>query len=79
MFELEHIVMNIVRAKKAYYQEGRPIMSDYDYDKLEHRLKELDPRHPILYAVGYDDTYDWWIDHYENIIDNALEAKEECE
>lgn len=77
--EVEELVVQIVKAKKAYYQEGKPIMSDYDYDRIENRVKELDPKHPILYAVGYDDSYDWWIDHCQTIIEqthNALERGE---
>ena len=60
------LVVTIVKAKKAYYQEGKPFISDYQYDQIENELRKLDPRHPILYAVGYDDTYDWWLDHYSS-------------
>jgi DNA ligase (NAD+) len=63
--QVSEIVTKIVKAKKMYYSGEIPIMSDYDYDALENELKKLDPDHPILYAVGYDSTYDWWIRHYE--------------
>lgn len=63
--EVKTLVCSIVRAKKAYYESGKAIMSDFDYDALEDKLKQLDPQHPILYAVGYDDSYDWWLKHYE--------------
>lgn len=62
--QVSEMVVKIVQAKKAYYQAGKPLMSDQAYDKLENQLKELDPDHPILYAVGYDSTYDWWLKHY---------------
>lgn len=66
MRNVSTIVCQIVQAKKAYYGGGKPIMSDVEYDRLEAELKDLDPRHPVLYAVGYDDSYDWWLEHYGN-------------
>lgn len=61
--EIKNLAVTIIRAKKAYYT-GSAIFSDYEYDAMERRLEELDPDHPVLYAVGYDDSYDWWIRHY---------------
>jgi len=43
----------ILKAKKAYYR-GKPIMSDFDYDKLENNLKVINPDAPVLQMVGYD-------------------------
>lgn len=62
--KIKELVCQIIRAKKAYYQEGNPIMSDYAYDKLEDELKKLDEHHPVCYLVGYSDYYDWWLKHY---------------
>ena len=62
--DIPSMVRSIVLAKKAYYS-GKPIMNDNQYDSVENELKLLDPNHPILYAVGYDDTYDWWLTHYK--------------
>lgn len=59
------LVIQIVKAKKAYYLDGKALLSDAAYDKLEADLRVIDPDHPILYAVGYDSTYDWWLKHYE--------------
>ena len=41
---------------KALYYEGNPEISDYDYDKLEERLRALDPSHPALNVVGTENT-----------------------
>jgi len=46
----------ILKAKKAYYK-GKPIMSDFDYDKLENNLKVINPDAPVLQMVGYDPDF----------------------
>lgn len=63
-YTVPQIVTKLVQAKKAYYEDGKPIMSDYDYDKLEIALRRLDPRHPALGMVGYSEDYEWWVEHY---------------
>jgi len=57
------LVIQIIIAKRNYYS-GNPTMSDYEYDELEKRLISLDPDHPVLFAVGYDPSYEWWIREY---------------
>lgn len=42
---------DILKHKKAYYQ-GKPFISDAEYDRLEDTLRELDPGHPVLQVVG---------------------------
>ncbi|OFZ61102.1 MAG: hypothetical protein A2328_10140, partial [Bdellovibrionales bacterium RIFOXYB2_FULL_36_6] len=37
---------------RAYYYQGRPIISDSEYDFLEEKLKELDPGNLVLNLVG---------------------------
>lgn len=37
---------------KAKYYDGKPEISDSDYDKLEEQLKQLDPENPVLQIVG---------------------------
>lgn len=68
MLKVPELVTTIVKAKKAYYLDGKPFISDHEYDRIEGELRKLDPNHPILYAVGYDDSYDWWLTHYEEQI-----------
>jgi hypothetical protein len=62
--DIKTLVCKIVLAKKNYYL-GKASISDQDYDELEKELRKKDPNHPILYAVGYDDSYDWWLTHYD--------------
>ncbi|MBN2149854.1 MAG: hypothetical protein JW839_00280, partial [Candidatus Lokiarchaeota archaeon] len=40
------LARRVVEAKRAYY-EGRPVMSDAEYDRLEQQLREMDPKHPV--------------------------------
>lgn len=67
MNNVGQMVCKIVEAKRTYYRDGKPIMSDYDYDKLEIELRKIDPDHPILSMVGYDESYEWWVRHYETL------------
>lgn len=41
----------IIRHKNLYYQ-GRPEISDFEYDEIEERLKSIDPLNPVLEIVG---------------------------
>jgi DNA ligase (NAD+) len=47
------LAKEIARYKRAYY-EGNPLVSDAEYDRLESKLRDLDPNHPILKFVGTD-------------------------
>jgi DNA ligase (NAD+) len=62
--KVAELVCEIVRAKRTYYK-GRQHLSDAAYDRLEDCLRELDPRHPVLSLVGWDDDYEWWLEHYK--------------
>lgn len=42
----------ILKAKHAYYYSGEPIMSDAEYDALEHQLRQIAPEDPVLALVG---------------------------
>jgi NAD-dependent DNA ligase len=68
------LVSQIVTAKKSYYA-GTPHISDTAYDAIEDELRKIDPLHPILYAVGYDDSYDWWLTHYRDALSNTLDSQ----
>lgn len=67
------MVTQLIKAKKAYYN-GKPIMSDVVYDKLEIQLRKTDPRHPALGLVDYHEDYEWWVEHYskEVTMDNIF-------
>ncbi|MBN2693566.1 hypothetical protein JXR93_02795 [bacterium] len=49
---LDQKVELYMKAKAAYY-EGREIMSDSEFDKLEDEIKKISPNHPALSIVGY--------------------------
>lgn len=44
---------NIILKHKHLYYAGTPIISDAEYDKLEEKLRLLQPDSPILHVVGY--------------------------
>lgn len=51
MSRIQKLEAEIIKHKALYYQ-GRPEISDADYDKLEDELKKLDPNNPTLQIVG---------------------------
>ncbi len=64
MYEITNKIKNLINtlneASKAYYQESREIMSDFEYDKLYDELLELENKHNIRFSnsptieVGYE-------------------------
>jgi DNA ligase (NAD+) len=50
MEEISQIVEDLKKYNEAY-RKGRPLISDREYDLLVERLRDLDPQHPLLYAV----------------------------
>ena len=51
MSRVHNLEKEIIKHKALYYQ-GRPEISDSEYDKLEMELKKLDPKNPTLSIVG---------------------------
>lgn len=51
MSRIQKLEAEIIKHKALYYQ-GRPEISDHEYDKLEEELKKLDPKNPTLQIVG---------------------------
>lgn len=51
MSRIQKLENEIIKHKALYYQ-GRPEISDSEYDKLELELKKLDPKNPTLFIVG---------------------------
>jgi DNA ligase (NAD+) len=47
--ELEELIRH---HNRLYWDEQKPEISDYDYDRLVNRLKELAPKSPVLVAMG---------------------------
>ncbi|NRA63726.1 MAG: NAD-dependent DNA ligase LigA [Pseudobacteriovorax sp.] len=52
---LATLVRDLITYREAYYQ-GRPIVSDQKYDKLETELRKIDPNHPFLGEVGSESS-----------------------
>ena len=46
--EYEHIVQAVEAARRAYYVDDAPVMSDADYDALYRRLEEFEAAYPTL-------------------------------
>ncbi len=51
MSKIESLEKEIIKHKSLYYQ-GKPEISDVEYDKLEEELRSLDPENEILSIVG---------------------------
>jgi DNA ligase (NAD+) len=51
MNPIKNLELEIIKHKDLYYQ-GKPEISDEEYDKLESSLKELDPDNSVLSIVG---------------------------
>ncbi|MBC7713329.1 MAG: NAD-dependent DNA ligase LigA [Rhizobacter sp.] len=51
MSRIQKLESEIIKHKALYYQ-GRPLISDAEYDKLEADLRKLDPKNPTLLIVG---------------------------
>ncbi len=49
--EIKDLESKIIKHKNLYYQ-GKPIISDFEYDSMEDRLRELDPKNTVLEMVG---------------------------
>ena len=51
MKRIKELERSIIKHKDLYYQ-GRPEISDFEYDALEQELRELDAENPLLQMVG---------------------------
>lgn len=49
--KVKSLELEILKHKNLYYQ-GKPEISDYEFDKLEEELKDLDPNNPVLSFIG---------------------------
>ncbi len=53
--QINILIKEIVHHRYLYYNE-QPEISDAKYDSLESKLKELDPKNPILFKIGVDSS-----------------------
>lgn len=51
MSRIQKLESEIIKHKALYYQ-GRPEITDSEFDKLEEELRRLDPKNPTLQIVG---------------------------
>lgn len=49
---VEVLAQQIAHHNQRYWDDDKPEISDYDYDRLVRRLRELAPTHPVLDAMG---------------------------
>lgn len=50
--ELEDLGKLLLAHCHLYYSGGDAVLTDYEYDKLENRLKKVAPDLPVLQLVG---------------------------
>lgn len=51
---VQELEREIKRHNALYFQENRPVISDYDFDRMVERLKKLKPDAPVLAEIGSD-------------------------
>lgn len=51
MKKIKQLEKEIIKHKNLYYQ-GKPEISDFEYDKIEEELRNLDPENEVLKIVG---------------------------
>ncbi len=52
LMDKDEIVRLLREAREAYYNTDDPIMTDYEFDELEERLRAMDPKNDYFSAVG---------------------------
>lgn len=55
-WEVSALAEAVAYHNKLYWQDASPEISDYDYDRLVERLRELAPDHPVLISLGEDEA-----------------------
>ncbi|MGL4525011.1 MAG: BRCT domain-containing protein [Spirochaetia bacterium] len=53
MDDVEALVRQLLRAKKAYYERGSSSLSDAEFDAREEQLRQYAPQHRYFSKVGY--------------------------
>lgn len=49
---IDQLAANITKWKDAYYNGPSPLVTDAVFDAEENELRRLDPKHPVLLAIG---------------------------
>lgn len=59
MPDLESYIKTCLEARDAYYNSGKPIMSDSEYDALEDLIRSIAPNHPLFENIGHAPSSNW--------------------
>lgn len=51
-WDRQRLEVELLDHNRRYWDENAPIISDYDYDRLLERLRDLSPSSPVLEALG---------------------------
>lgn len=73
---IKHLEEEILRHKNLYYQ-GKPEISDVEYDKIEDELKELSPKSEVLQFVGSEVFVGEKVEHARKMLSLNKTYKEE--
>lgn len=65
--EIKDLEDKILKHKNLYYQ-GKPEISDFEYDSLEEKLKSLDPENAVLQLVGSSYFSDEKVEHARKML-----------
>lgn len=65
--KIKRLEREIIKHKNLYYQ-GKPEISDYEYDKIEDELRSLDPKNATLEIVGSDIFTGEKIEHAQKML-----------
>ena len=52
MERMKELIEILTKASKAYYQEDREIMSDFEYDKLYDELNALEKKQVLFFQIA---------------------------
>ena len=67
MNRVKELELEIIKHKNLYYQ-GKPEISDFEYDGLEDELRELDPKNEVLLMVGSANFKSEKIEHDQKML-----------
>lgn len=51
-WDVDRLAAEVAEHNRRYWDDDEPAISDYDYDRLVERLREVAPDHPVLSAMG---------------------------
>lgn len=56
---MENKIELLIKAREAYYNKSKPIMTDQEYEALEEKMKQDYPDHPFFETVGHPPSSLW--------------------